>query len=240
MFLHKFWVLYYICRFCIVMLYRGIIHDWSKFTPAEAKSFIGATTLKNLVYGSPEYVAEQKRISSAIEHHYKTNSHHPEHFPLGTSNMNLMDIIEMYCDWKAAVRRNKDGDFQKSLDYAYANKGDLISREILNIFFNTHNPESAEILRVSGKENIKYTDKDRRLLAAKLDKIYADFKQLKEDWRAGNQITHALYAVPNDKQSVSIFMLSLFGLILDGKFNLAEIHPNLNKPKVFDPYNQRV
>ena len=30
--------------------------------------------------------------------------------------MNLFDLIEMFCDWKAAVKRNKNGNLQKSID----------------------------------------------------------------------------------------------------------------------------
>ena len=30
--------------------------------------------------------------------------------------MNLLDVVEMVCDWKAASERTKDGDFAKSIE----------------------------------------------------------------------------------------------------------------------------
>ena len=30
--------------------------------------------------------------------------------------MNLIDLIEMFCDWKAATLRHEDGDMQRSID----------------------------------------------------------------------------------------------------------------------------
>lgn len=55
-------------------------------------------------------------LKPAIEHHYQVNSHHPEHYPDGFAGMSLLDRIEMYCDWKAAVKRNKNGDLNKSIE----------------------------------------------------------------------------------------------------------------------------
>jgi len=46
-------------------------------------------------------------MKPAIEHHYKNNRHHPEHFNNGIDEMNLVDLIELLCDWKAASERNK-------------------------------------------------------------------------------------------------------------------------------------
>ena len=38
------------------------------------------------------------------------NRHHPEHFGEdGIRGMNLPDVVEMLCDWKAASERTKDG-----------------------------------------------------------------------------------------------------------------------------------
>lgn len=33
----------------------------------------------------------------------------------GISGMNLIDLIEMLCDWKAATIRHNDGDIRKSI-----------------------------------------------------------------------------------------------------------------------------
>lgn len=101
---------------------RAIVHDDSKFSPEELEAFEEATpNLKNLTYGSEEYRAELRKIKPAIQHHYQQNRHHPEYFEFeadgihGIDGMNLVDLIEMVCDWIAAVKRVKDGDIYKSL-----------------------------------------------------------------------------------------------------------------------------
>lgn len=50
-------------------------------------------------YGSAEYTDKMKRWKKVFDHHYKHNSHHPEHFEEGINGMTLIDIIEMLCDW---------------------------------------------------------------------------------------------------------------------------------------------
>lgn len=51
----------------------------------------------------------------ALDHHYMVNRHHPEHFEDGINDMNLIDLIEMLVDWKAATMRHDNGDIWKSL-----------------------------------------------------------------------------------------------------------------------------
>jgi len=52
------------------------------------------------------------------------------------SDMTLQDIVEMYCDWKAAIERTKDGDFNKSLEIN--EKRFSISPQLIQIFRNTY------------------------------------------------------------------------------------------------------
>ena len=101
---------------------RAIEHDDSKFSFEELEAFEEATPhLKTLTYGSPEYRAALRKIKPAIQHHYQQNRHHPEYFEFeadglhGIDHMNLVDLIEMVCDWVAATKRVKDGDIYKSL-----------------------------------------------------------------------------------------------------------------------------
>jgi hypothetical protein len=49
--------------------------------------------------------------------------------------MTLIDLIEMFCDWKAAVLRTKNGDIEKSIQIN-ANRFDL-SNQLTEIFTNT-------------------------------------------------------------------------------------------------------
>ena len=118
------------------LLRRAVEHDDSKFSPEEFDAFEQATPrLKDLVYGSDEYKQSLKEIESVIQHHYQVNSHHPEHFKNGINGMNLIDLIEMVCDWIAASQKVKDGDIYKSLDINRDRFG--ISEQLFLIIKNT-------------------------------------------------------------------------------------------------------
>ena len=104
---------------------RGKLHDQSKLESPEKEAYDLLTPrLAGLTYGSDEYRATLRDMKPAIAHHYAHNSHHPEHHEDGIAGMNLLDLVEMFCDWKAASLRHKDGDFRKSLE---------INRERFNI-----------------------------------------------------------------------------------------------------------
>lgn len=99
------------------LLSRGECHDDSKLGPEEKPLFDDMTPLlKTLTYGSDDYKASLAKLGDALRHHYAVNSHHPEHYADGVVGMNLLDVVEMFCDWKAASERTKDGDFVKSVE----------------------------------------------------------------------------------------------------------------------------
>lgn len=99
-----------------LLMTRAIVHDNSKFSPEEFDLFEKTTAkMKDMEYGSDEYKASLKSIKPAIDHHYAVNSHHPEHYDNGINGMDLLDVVEMVCDWMAAVQRNKNGDIYESL-----------------------------------------------------------------------------------------------------------------------------
>ena len=114
---HKLHVLRYILRFCFKLLGRAIVHDFSKFSLYEGRSYgKHLPEFKTVKYGTPEYAAILKRFQPAINHHYSHNRHHPEHFENGYSDMNLLDLTEMFFDWKAASLKNiGTGSLEKSL-----------------------------------------------------------------------------------------------------------------------------
>lgn len=118
------------------LLDRGLKHDESKLHSPEKELFDQETPLLNtLVYGSKEYTESTRRLKPALDHHYANNSHHPQHYENKIDGMNLFDIVEMYCDWKAAVKRTKDGDINKSIEI---NKTRFkMSDQLVNIFKNT-------------------------------------------------------------------------------------------------------
>lgn len=96
---------------------RAATHDKSKLYEPELPYFAKYTHLASGVsYGSPEYQAFLDAMRPAIDHHYKCNLHHPEHYPDGIEGMSLIDLIEMLCDWMASTKRYKDGNIRTSLD----------------------------------------------------------------------------------------------------------------------------
>lgn len=96
---------------------RAAEHDLSKLREPEKGAFDEFTPkLKGSTYGSGEYRGFLAAMRPALAHHYAHNRHHPEHFPNGTRDMNLLDVLEMLADWKAATERHADGDLAKSIE----------------------------------------------------------------------------------------------------------------------------
>ena len=111
-------VKYYISLFTNMLTKRGINHDKSKLESPEIEVFAEYTpSLSDSEYGEQSYKDNLEKMKAALEHHYANNRHHPEHFKNGINDMNLADIIEMFCDWKAASERQKNGNLLKSIKF---------------------------------------------------------------------------------------------------------------------------
>jgi hypothetical protein len=96
---------------------RGVKHDASKLESPEVDVFAEYTPkLNNTTFGSEEYYQNLEHMKSALDHHYASNRHHPEHFVNGINDMTLIDILEMFCDWKASTLRHNDGNLLKSIE----------------------------------------------------------------------------------------------------------------------------
>ena len=96
---------------------RALLHDSSKLEDPEKRVYDEYTPLlKGLAYGSDEYKKTIEKMGYGVRHHYKHNSHHPEHYENGIGGMSLLDVIEMLADWKAASQRHADGDIWESLE----------------------------------------------------------------------------------------------------------------------------
>jgi hypothetical protein len=101
----------------IEILLRSETHDQSKLKSPEVEIFEEFTPkLRDSTYGSEEYKGYLKEMGVALTHHYEVNAHHPEHFAGGIEDMNLIDLIEMLCDWKAAGMRHANGSLAKSIE----------------------------------------------------------------------------------------------------------------------------
>jgi hypothetical protein len=115
---------------------RAFVHDMSKLHPPEKEGYDQLTPrLAGLAYGSEEYRASLRELKPVIDHHYAHNSHHPEHYSNGIAGMSLLDLIEMFCDWKAASERHNDGNFATSLTHNA--KRFEMTDQLASIFENT-------------------------------------------------------------------------------------------------------
>jgi len=123
-------------RVCSELSKRASEHDASKLGKEEASSFAEVTPkLKSSPYGSDEYKENLRSIQPALDHHYSVNRHHPEHFESGIQGMNLVDIVEMVCDWIASSSRDPSGNIEKSIDISQERFG--FSNDLKQIFLNT-------------------------------------------------------------------------------------------------------
>jgi len=113
---HKAWVAWYLFKTCLALAKRAVLHDLSKYGPSERDLLaLSLPLLKSLKYGSEEYKKSVEDLGPALEHHYKHNAHHPEHYQASIYGMSPLDLVEMSCDWRAAVRRHRSGDMAESL-----------------------------------------------------------------------------------------------------------------------------
>lgn len=101
--------------------------------------------LKLSSFGSKQYDNTLEAMRPALDHHYSINRHHPEYFKkwvcdtcfkeyekepesscescgndlysqeADINQMNLIDVMEMFCDWIAATERHADGNIYTSL-----------------------------------------------------------------------------------------------------------------------------
>lgn len=123
-------------KFRAILHERGRVHDQSKLENPELDTVAEyVPKLKTVTYGSEEYKGFLKGMAPALAHHYAHNRHHPEFHPNGITGMNLVDLVEMVCDWLAAVQRHDDGDIHRSIEqnedrFAY-------SSQIKQILHNT-------------------------------------------------------------------------------------------------------
>ncbi len=118
------------------LLDRADVHDASKLVEPERTVFDEYTPkLSDTTYGTEEYKGYLAAMGEGLKHHYRHNSHHPEHWGGGIGSMSLLDLLEMLCDWKAATERVADGDLGRSIKQNQERFG--YSDELREILLNT-------------------------------------------------------------------------------------------------------
>ena len=127
----------YITKVMYELSIRSLKHDHDKIDNPTEKALFDEYTpkLKECTYGSEEYKKFLAGLKEGLDIHYSNNRHHPEHFENGISGMNLIDLIEMICDWIAASERHNDGDVYKSIEINQTRFG--YSDELKYILRNT-------------------------------------------------------------------------------------------------------
>ena len=99
------------------LLDRADGHDASKLVDPERATFDEYTPkLAESTYGSDEYKGFLAGMGEGLQHHYAHNRHHPEYHAEGIAGMNLIDLVEMICDWLAATKRHANGDVRRSIE----------------------------------------------------------------------------------------------------------------------------
>ena len=96
---------------------RKINHDKSKLEEPEKQDFdIWTPRIHEATLGTPMYEYFLKELHKALDHHYRYNRHHPEHFGNGINGMTIMDLTEMLCDWCATSDRHEGSNIYDSID----------------------------------------------------------------------------------------------------------------------------
>lgn len=118
--IHKFWVMYYCCKYGII--WQGITHDISKFSFTEFlesyKYYVGNSSPINEAF-------KDKGYSKAWIHHFHKNPHHFEYWVYITDNkviplkMPNKYVLELCCDWLGAGRAymGKSFTIEKEKDF---------------------------------------------------------------------------------------------------------------------------
>ena len=123
---------------------RSENHDLSKLRSPEKETLDKyIPLLREVKYGTDEYKTLKKSMyEEGLSSHFKNNRHHPEHFENGVNDMNLIDLLEMVCDWFAASLRS-DTSFSEGLEGNF--KEYKIDPQLAGIIKNTYEEYFAPI-----------------------------------------------------------------------------------------------
>jgi len=164
----------YLADCAIRLVRRAFAHDASKLESPEKEAFDEVTPLlRGLTYGSDEYKANIAKLGEALKHHYAVNSHHPEHYPDGIDGMTLLDLVEMFCDWKAATERHADGNLERSIEIN--RERFKMSDQLVAIFQNTRAWIEADPI-VDRFTNMRQSDVERMRKELKYSALYGAVK----------------------------------------------------------------
>ncbi len=116
---------------------RGFLHDRTKYDEKELGPLSEMQTViereGQAPFGSDEYKRRTAMLGPMLGHHYANNSHHPEHYENGVAGMCLIDLVEMFFDWKAASERGEE----PMMNLTAAIERFAVSPQLAQVFRNT-------------------------------------------------------------------------------------------------------
>jgi hypothetical protein len=94
--------------------------------------------LRNEKYDSPEFLKYAKIMRPAVQLHTSKNRHHfyDKSNQIKNEEVDLIDLIEVLCDWIGATERNPNIDFKEALEYNFEKYN--IPKEWRIIMLNTY------------------------------------------------------------------------------------------------------
>lgn len=130
---HKVKIRFWMRDFAAQLEKRAEVHDNSKLDSPEKEIFDQWTPeLKQRVFGTDYYKQALDSMGEGVQHHYRVNRHHPEHFANGVNGMTLVDVVEMFCDWVSAAQ-GRDA----VVDLEHGRKRFNLDPQLVEIFNNT-------------------------------------------------------------------------------------------------------
>lgn len=133
---HKESIAKYLAKFCAEISFRSSIHDDSKFRKDEFEVYSdNVEEFNKYSWDSPEERRLREKLTPAGVIHRKRNRHHPEYFENGIDGMNLIDLLEMLCDWRSAAERGPGDSIRKNLPTLQEKYN--ISPQLLKLLENT-------------------------------------------------------------------------------------------------------
>lgn len=122
---------------------RAKTHDDSKLRSPELENWEAMDREPRYKYGTPEYFAKLKKYHWLLELHWKKNRHHPEYWHLNedAKNRDLLDYIEMLCDWMSYSNEKISYSKARSLVIAQTKR-----YRMDNAYNEVDNPPMSELL----------------------------------------------------------------------------------------------
>lgn len=125
-------------HFAQALFERGSAHDASKLEEPEISGWTQMDLEPRYPYGSPEYEAKKARYNWLFKEHYSKNKHHPEYFEIHNNKateMDLMDLLELLCDWLGYKKSIRYTEASALVDQQCERYG--FSDEIHDLLLNT-------------------------------------------------------------------------------------------------------